>query len=335
MEIDNINKTVVDSLSDNLNDLMIESLPITPMNQMQKQLPLGCSAATEIISIGNDFFEDNIARDVEISHYTRLSTLSILLNPKKDFRLYNAEYLNDPKEGQVFTEILLKKLRDKCTELSIQFKDTQYISRIIEHYVHIKEKVSNVYIISFCKESDSLPMWSMYGDDGNGLSLTVSAKQFDNSEMSTSGEDYEKLWYLLKVNYIEKNGDGAYDLASPQNNLYENIVDKIFELEECTFLESDLSQILEMIDKLRFLFKDASYKHEQECRMIIHQEKQDFDYDELDANSDIRLYINLDKKLDYSKITVGPKCTELNKIRQLVLHSHSNAQVVKSRIEYQ
>ncbi|CRF35450.1 hypothetical protein BRSU_2663 [Brachyspira suanatina] len=125
--------------------------------------------------------EDNI----EISHYTSLDILPLLLNVKGNtkesgnIRINNITTANDPKEGKVLERILNKN--------NINIK------------IGNDEKALTLQT-SYSRNKDSLTMFRLYGKKENkeatGICLVLDNKYFNNSYTSPYSYEYES-----KINY--------------------------------------------------------------------------------------------------------------------------------------
>ena len=143
-----------------------------------------------------DTGEEN--NNIEISHYTSLDILTLLLNPKEEktdkkentkesgnIRINNITTANDPKEGKILERILNKN--------NIDIK------------IENDEKALTLQT-SYSRNKDSLTMFRLYGKKENkeaaGVCLVLYNKYFNNSY--TSPYSYE---FKLKIenNKIEMN----------------------------------------------------------------------------------------------------------------------------------
>ncbi|MEI0558216.1 tetratricopeptide repeat protein [Brachyspira intermedia] len=143
-----------------------------------------------------DTEEEN--NNIEISHYTSLDILTLLLNPKEEktdkkentkesgnIRINNITTANDPKEGKILERILNKN--------NIDIK------------IENDEKALTLQT-SYSRNKDSLTMFRLYGKKENkeatGVCLVLDNKYFNNSY--TSPYSYE---FKLKIenNKIEMN----------------------------------------------------------------------------------------------------------------------------------
>ena len=137
----------------------------------------------------DDTKEEN--NNIEISHYTSLDILSLLLNVKVNtkesgnIRINNITTANDPKEGKILERILNKN--------NIDIK------------IENDEKALTLQT-SYSRNKDSLTMFRLYGKKENkeatGICLVLDNKYFNNSY--TSPYSYE---FKLKIenNKIEMN----------------------------------------------------------------------------------------------------------------------------------
>lgn len=273
----------------------------------------------------------------QVSHYTKTDVLPVLLNPTKKFRLYNADYLNDPQEGQVFLDYFLSQARKRK-------KDNPFMKQLCLSYEKVSEKRSDVYIASFTNNADSLPLWSMYGDDGKGISLTLSADSFQK-ETDKSMEREDKFM-LQKVHYVklkseQKDTEAFKDFCGQlleKLDVYSRVLteqmESLEEQEQKEMVEIAVNAAVSSIDRCRFLFKDITYKHEEEYRLISIDTHPLPDYKDLELGQDMRLFVELDRKLHYDFLTIGPNCPQENVVRQLALHSDFVRQVKISEIKY-
>ena len=91
-----------------------------------------------------------------------------------------------------------------------------------------------------------------------------------------------------------------------------------------------------LIDDIRYLFKDADYSYENEYRIIKSYEgKEDVIFSSESSNSVIPgLYAYIDTELKYSKIKLGPKCDDIDFVAPYIKYVDRNIEVTKSQISY-
>lgn len=102
------------------------------------------------------------------------------------------------------------------------------------------------FITSFSTLEDSLPMWSQYGDKGNGVCLV-----FERGPLFKEND-------LLKITYISKNDEIVKKIKNLQSALKEKGINFYFAL----------------LDRYRNFIKYDFYKSEEEYRYLVVQEKE-------------------------------------------------------------
>ena len=120
----------------------------------------------------------NINDNIEISHYTSLNTLLLLLNDKKEYknkenegkiRIVNISNANDPKEGKILENIFNKN------GLDIKINDNE------ENLITLQT--------SYTRNKDSLTMFRLYGKNENkeatGICLVIDKEYFNDKYFST------------------------------------------------------------------------------------------------------------------------------------------------------
>lgn len=182
-----------------------------------------------------------------IYHYTSLKTLDILSRPDVKFRLSNAAYLNDPQEGIWGIQHLAKKLSIKRNPVLSSFLKTFLPST--GKMSPAKIFVSSSFIASFIKNCDDLPMWVQYAENGTGCCL-----EFDPTQISeplytvTYSKRAIQTFFSKILNILE-----AYTTDYPDVN---SSCDPVFKYGRDILMQGC------------YLYKDSSYKHEKEVRII-------------------------------------------------------------------
>ncbi len=132
-----------------------------------------------------------------VYHYTNIDTLEKILAPCNDgnqifnLRATHCNFLNDTMENVIGLFILAKCIMQIECELNIPinhcifpFFTKENHSIILKNMKHFKPNGVNTFTLSFCKDDDDLPMWLMYGNKGNGITLGV-----DNKKVILNWED--------------------------------------------------------------------------------------------------------------------------------------------------
>lgn len=165
---------------------------------------------------------------IEFYKYTTLDTfMKVFLNGT--IRMNSVVAMNDTSE----TNILQSAIRN--------FKEP------IETEADMYLESNTRFITSFSALEDSLPMWSQYGDKGNGVCLV-----FERGPLFKEND-------LLHITYISKNDETVKKIEQLQRTLKEKGINFYFAL----------------LDKYRNFIKYDFYKSEEECRFLVVQEKED------------------------------------------------------------
>lgn len=273
-------------------------------------------------------------------HYTSLSTLDLLIQPKatqednenrvenkeKDkrekqdsvpqLRLSNTRQLNDPTEGNKLLNILFGDDNDFLKPLDEDYTPSTF-------YLSSMSKVEKTNSID-----DSLPMWKMYGGNASGVSMTYD-KAFIKAIID-SGVDIYKVWYMdsLKI----ENDSKIIEALNEIKNSFEELKNN---KEKETLLQNGMA----LIESIRYLFKETSYRYENEYRIIKEENSSDKVLTEKFGGIAVpRLYVYLDlgkgKDLKYTKVTIGPNAEDIDFIAPYIKHCDRNIKVKKSKIAY-
>lgn len=179
-------------------------------------------------------------------------------------------YMNDPNEG-------------KTIQKAVYGKTEKNSRRINPPYVFLK---------CFTSMKDYLPMWNMYADSAQGICI----------EIDTAGLD--SLYHVCYVdddNEIKAKYNTTFNYAIVKEG-----VSRIRKLAKK--IERELMD--DMLEPIRYLFKDKSYSYEQEIRMI-------YSFDR--ANARIRktsqkppkLMVVPDKPIQIKEVMLGPKFSDV------------------------
>lgn len=269
-----------------------------------------------------------------IGRYAKVENIKYFVAPPKvdgTLRMFNAAYMNDPSEGFVLPQFLFGE--------NSQILDSDCI------------QYSNIYLSCFTVAIDQLPMWSMYGNDGTGCCLILQKDFFDYSSEDLSDEmilglnhNFESN-FLYRICYLSHTSktftltinEFAHDIPNLSEELSNAIsllkehLDKVIPFKQ-QGKEKAINKILMFIlDQIRYLFKDGSYAHEQELRLIRYSETP-----KIDDKSWIvpQLYVEVEKPLEYEKVILGPKVTQPNRIIPYLLYTGKVKSVEKSKIKY-
>lgn len=296
----------------------------------------------------------DLEKNTQVVHYSKLNTINYLV--KKDveskLRINNVEYMNDPLEGNVFLE-MFKKYYNENKRDNQQQKDSGELTKILyEEDDDLSITTSDTYLASFSMSKDTLPMWTQYGQDGNGCCFILDSKSFFDKKENLDSEIIKSLknigveqdeikvekYCLYEVKYIDRDNLDNVDYKELFETIirFDTIIDDIKSLgEELSKKIFDL--IRSILDQIRFLFKDSSYSHEKEVRIIKFASKDSKDIKLTEANEGFRvprLFIELDRPLKYKEIILGPKVNNITEIATYLHYTGKVNEVKKSKIKY-
>lgn len=173
-------------------------------------------------------------------------------------------YMNDTSEMTVLYDELIKIMPkiEKALNLTDNLLSEVQSTFVLNNGVTVGDIIKelfykcifrNVYVISFSDQRDTLPMWSMYGKNGNGLCLV-----FDIDKLNSCldiNHKMKKVFYSLEDDEVWNNLKEKYKWYYEKDY---NVVDK--------WKDFISSVLLDLSGKV----KDTNYDYEQEYRIIDH-----------------------------------------------------------------
>ena len=290
----------------------------------------------------------------EVAHYTSLHTLKALAT-KKRFRLYNANYMNDPEEGRVFFEIM-----NSLPEIDIDIEAT--------FYGDSKLHPSPAYIGSFVmtdenkqKPKDELFLWRTYGkqdaEEAAGACLIFKGSNFSKTaEIQIGGmpqqplsgnsqpfqlseqEQATKPPTLYNVSYIEGESkeltEELGDLAKCLKQIEDEVLRKADDKKEPL-----RTLVCQMLDSIRFLFKKSHYQAEKEVRIIqvhYYRKNEESSTDEIKVDTEQIppcFYLEASESLRFSEVILGPQTRGVQEWQRWLKEQGHN-KVEPSEIKY-
>ena len=297
-------------------DILTELLKRANFDQLKSELETIKNENLKIIStsvkkIKNTLRYSEITGDDSFIHYTSLNTLKFLLYKIEDknnyprLRLSNARQMNDPNEGYTFLDLIgieKKKLAETDYDTSPFF------------FASMTQTGDSQ------KLDDSLPMWKQYGDDARGICLTYHKEYIENL-LKDGVEIYKVCYNIDELNHeIEEIKKVFNKIKDPKDVKGQNL----------------FSSALNLIDDIRYLFKDADYSYENEFRIIKSYEGEEDLIITCDSSNSVipGIYTYIEKELKYSKIKLGPKCDDIDFVAPYIKYVDRNIEVTKSQISY-
>jgi tetratricopeptide (TPR) repeat protein len=242
--------------------------------------------------------------DGEISHFTSLTTVNLLVENGSPFRLSEATFLNDSSEGKTLFDFL------------------KYNSESNTNNKHEYTFAKKPFIGSFVHSTkhNDLALWRLYGkegsEEGRGCSITLDSKVFlqiikDNASEATK-QNFDNEFQFYKVAYWDDNDHFILDnevnpeLATIMLELKSEV--DAFRNKTDKAAEEDLN-VQEVLNEIAYLFKNKEYQYENEIRLVI---KDPFGYEKhfaVDNNKiPTKIYIELCPiQKCISSISIGPK----------------------------
>lgn len=281
-----------------------------------------------------------------IYHYTTVDALigmtSNMSNANRNLTMWATDILcmNDPQERKVGVNLMdsfIKEIEEELEipincRISVLKSNQQYYSSLLNK---IPKELSfsdyNAYITSFSKYGDSLPMWSMYAKNGNGISLGFDREALGKEHsinISYMGEVFydnlpdKEIKTLLKSFYTD-----AYSILKS----YSSLLEKVFNNNNIDEIISiDSYELYSLI--IASFIKHHSYEYEGEIRFFcLNNQPMKF----RSSNGFIVPYIDYKLPIDYlKKIIVGPTLDYERIIKPLIsLFRSRGIDITKIEIE--
>ena len=300
-------------------------------------------------------------QETEVVHYTSLHTLKNLAQ-KGRFRLYNASYMNDPEEGRIFFDIMKTKyeIDDEIDIEKMFYEENEHSSPRSPAYIgSFIELNSNEQETS----KDKLFLWRTYGNhdaqEAAGSCLVFRresfAKEFQlrigkmeeellNSPSDQSAERYPqtKHWKnrklpLFRVSYGNiRDQEELEELAKCLKDIKDHLGK-----EELSEAKPEFKELVrELLDSIRFLFKESHYSEEKEVRVIdIRYYKEDTTQGSDGVKIDVeqippRFYLETPESFRFDEVLLGPRARNIQEWEQWIKEQDADVKVEKSKIKY-
>lgn len=267
-----------------------------------------------------------------IGHFTSLAAVNDMITPEKNslrFRMSNVIHMNDPSEGNEFYEILR----------AYSLKTWGDVAGFLDELTSSTQKISNTYLISFSKKTDSLPMWVHYGEKGNGVNISLEKNIFKTptNQLKTSAldgnsdeiQENSHHYTLYEMRYHSKNQRSISILHQKILGLIQEIdqyfQDKI-QSEELNLQRHSVVEIAsDLLDNVRFLVKNSDYAYENELRVVYSQRDSRKIKTQAPANkaqSVPKLYMDMEVDIPYEdlSVTIGPTVENQQEVAAYLKH---------------
>jgi len=289
------------------------------------------------LDIKQESKEENIPSDIKqeeptkrkfVCHYTKMGSLKKIFLPKESedrkfnegkikLRFTNIRFLNDPAEGFVFKKFLENyemKRKNRLPEETLEI-----IHKVPKNTDDLREG----YIFSMSNLMDSFAFWNTEYAGLDGIVIvfyksetigTIKLKNFDTRDVC-----YVNL-YHQEEKFEEEEDD---DAQKEEDDFIKDFVNKMS--------TSDKEKHSDTIGIFSLLYKQKSWKHENEMRIII--TKPPIPEIEIDSNSIKKCCYEYFDASIVSHIMLGPKCNEEQKkaVEEYLSKNGYNIPVTRSR----
>ena len=254
--------------------------------------------------------------DLLVIHYTSLNTAIAILKAASDgeayLRMYSASGFNDPNEGKLFTSVAKEKSQTLPPFLP-EDTDTDRNPAFVASFIRVEQ--SNGQQEQTVDPANDLLFWRIYGREGAGCSLQLS--------FATVSREIREVTYgeIATANSIESI-EMALDAVSAAANRVAAIATDDGLLQGNALDPSKIidNQVQPELKKVRYLYKDLTYRFEKECRLVETPEsveekgiRPEFDYSGTQGTAVVKKYIDHpslkltgDILSSDTKITLGP-----------------------------
>ena len=290
-------------------------------------------------------------------HYTSLSTLQCLLdnisnNHEFIFHASSIYSMNDSQEVSHGYNVVLDWFKKYEEEQGIK---ENRLSEIWDNYLknHTKEDLNTIfieklykeehipYVIAFSKKGDSLPLWSMYGVDGKGVSLGF----YENILRIKRNKriiDY-KIELESKIDVFDVMYQNAPNLDELRTNALERQYKQYLEEANKNNRRHLLSVQMEHLGIATIIvsphIKHPAYAFEEEKRLAIYKRDEDKVLYKINSKGNMISYIETPIPIkNLRSITIGP-CVDFVSTKrvleqQLDKRGIKNVEIRQSEIPY-
>jgi len=265
-----------------------------------------------------------------VCHYTKMGSLKKIFLPKENedrkrnegkikLRFTNIRFLNDPAEGFVFKKFLENYEMKRKDKLGLAKETSEIINKVPKNTDDLRDG----YIFSMSNLMDSFAFWNTEYAGLDGIVIvfyksktleTLKLKNFDSRDVC-----YVNL-YHQEEKFEEEEDD---DDQKEEDNFINDFVSKMS--------ESDKEKHPDIIGIFSLLYKQKSWKHENEMRIII--TKPSISEIEIDSNNIKKCCYEYFDASIVSHIMLGPKCNDaqVKAVEDYLKKNGYNIPVTRSR----
>ena len=250
-----------------------------------------------------------------IYHYTTASALIGMLSEctmenHKNLKMWatHAEFLNDPSEYEYGKTASQKILQEVETILNIPEEDrlssTMYEDSKKQYFVECERGITRFtdslymappFVISFSKNRDLLPMWTLYGKNGSGIAIGFNRELLEKNNNNFAVKDcfygIDVTDYTALINLIKY----WYEMMLQKINGATHVYTRVCQIELIMSINTHVSAYI----------KHESYRYEQEVRYRPYRVDDSIKFRE--SNGLIVPYVEVNLPVDsIEEIVIGP-----------------------------
>ncbi len=259
--------------------------------------------------VKEDFIFDCEYKDYNLVHYTSFEGLKGIIE-NKEIWFTKAEFFNDTTEGMYF-ESLYKVIINEYKEMQllsnelldllktdIVFRDCLLHWQISGVNKQFDALPCDVFICSFSKKEDCLPMWNYYGKAAKMKGVSI---KLDRRNLWKDEKDSFNNIRTFEVIYDEKKQRSI--LKTALDNLLKNKKAK----DKMEF-KTAYYYFIEQMRKMKYACKNPCFAYENEIRLIVYISKSENKYIEYRINKQGILipFIKIKIEIDNPIISVAP-----------------------------
>lgn len=290
-----------------------------------------------------------------VYHYTSFDTLMKILGDIQDemFTMHasSAFTMNDPREfihGYEKMIAILPKIEEKLNINDERYKLSNYWDCYwgsspngwYDFHVDLMKKYALIpFVVSFSRQRDFLPLWSMYGNDGMGVAIKI---DLENDSIKKWGDDkFDSLMNLIRVVDVVYNDIPSHHfVAHRMTEEYQQYIQEVEGITGNKELEKiQYDAIFQMMLAASPYIKDGAYQYEKESRTS----KLSLEYDEIKFKKGLK-----DSQIPYveypfpieclTEIIIGP-CADYESAKQCLAIKMGqkrikNVEISKSKVPY-
>ena len=283
-------------------------------------------------------------KNTKLFHYTSSKSLENILK-ENELWFSDSTCLNDKSEGSYYIELFydyFKNFNNGESEFS-RFKEEVLDSIHLENetFFHAKNfsktaERMKYFICSLSLDDDSLPMWNYYtkNHDKIGYNLCFNKSNIVNSIKESLKQKKIKYYNVESIKVL-------YDKNKQNNFLKECILLTYGKWKEANiygmFVIADL---VELLIRLKFIFKHPSFKSEKEVKLVISISEDDFNKQInkkilkiRTQNNEIVPYLSLAFDNSLKEIKASPLTPNYMSVEYLLkYYGYKNVKIEKSEI---